>query len=149
MLAPGIAELSYRLRERGMHITVETAGTMYAPLACDLMSISPKLSNSTPEGVFRAQHERLRIQPEVLRRLIADYDYQLKFVIANEPDLAEAQELIAALNAPACKVILMPEGITAEALNARGAGIAELCKRHGYRFSPRLHVHLYGNRRGT
>ena len=115
MLAPGIAELSHRLRERGMHITVETAGTVYAPVACDLMSISPKLSNSTPEGVFRAQHERLRIQPEVLRRLIADYDYQLKFVIANEPDLAEAQELIAALNAPACKVILMPEGITAEA----------------------------------
>jgi 7-carboxy-7-deazaguanine synthase len=81
--------------------------------------------------------------------LIADYDYQLKFVIANEPDLAEAQELIAALNAPAGKVILMPEGITAEVLNARGAWIAELCKRHGYRFSPRLHVHLYGNRRGT
>jgi 7-carboxy-7-deazaguanine synthase len=132
-----------------MHITVETAGTVYLPVACDLMSISPKLSNSTPEGVFRAQHERLRIQPEVLRRLIADYDYQLKFVIANEPDLAEAQELIAALNAPAGKVILMPEGITAEVLNARGAWIAELCKRHGYRFSPRLHVHLYGNRRGT
>ena len=149
MLAPGIAGLSHRLRERGMHITFETAGTVYLPVACDLMSISPKLSNSTPEDVFRAQHERLRIQPEVLRRLIADYDYQLKVVIANEPDLAEAQELIAALNAPAGKVILMPEGITAEVLNARGAWIAELCKRHGYRFSPRLHVHLYGNRRGT
>jgi 7-carboxy-7-deazaguanine synthase len=81
--------------------------------------------------------------------LTAEYDYQLKFVIANEPDLAEAQELIAMLNAPAHKVILMPEGTSAEVLNDRGVWIAELCKQHGYRFSPRLHVHLYGNKRGT
>ncbi len=149
MIMPGMVELSERLRERGLHITIETAGTVHAPVACDLMSISPKLSNSTPEGVFRTQHERLRIQPDVLRRLIAQYDYQLKFVIANEPDLAEARELIATLDAPANKVILMPEGISAEVLNDRGVWIAELCKEHGYRFSPRLHVHLYGNRRGT
>jgi 7-carboxy-7-deazaguanine synthase len=149
MIAPEIAELSQRLRERGMHITVETAGTVHAQIACDLMSISPKLSNSTPEGVFRAQHERLRIQPEVLRRLISEYDYQLKFVIAAESDLAEARTVIASLNAPPTNVILMPEGVNAEVLNARGAWIAELCKQHGYRFSPRLHVHLYGNKRGT
>ena len=149
MIMPGMVELSERLRERGLHITIETAGTVHAPVACDLMSISPKLSNSTPEGVFRTQHERLRIQPDVLRRLIAQYDYQLKFVIANEPDLAEARELIATLDAPANKVILMPEGTSAEVLNDRGVWIAELCKEHGYRFSPRLHVHLYGNRRGT
>jgi 7-carboxy-7-deazaguanine synthase len=149
MIMPGIAELSQRLRERGLHITIETAGTVRAPVACDLMSISPKLSNSTPGGVFRAQHERLRIQPDVLRQLIAQYDYQLKFVIANEPDLAEAQQLIATLRVPADKVILMPEGTSADVLNERGVWIAELCKEHGYRFSPRLHVHLYGNRRGT
>src|SRR4051812_42191805 len=55
MIAPGVVDLSERMRERGMHITFETAGTVYAPVACDLMSISPKLSNSTPEGVFRKQ----------------------------------------------------------------------------------------------
>jgi 7-carboxy-7-deazaguanine synthase len=149
MIMPGIVELSERLRLQAMHITIETAGTVHVPVACDLMSISPKLSNSTPVGVFRAQHERLRIQPEVLRQLIAQYDYQLKFVIANKPDLAEAQQLIATLNAPANKVILMPEGASADVLNDRGVWIAELCKEHGYRFSPRLHVHLYGNSRGT
>jgi len=149
MIAPGIAELSLRLRERGLHITVETAGTVCTKVACDLMSISPKLSNSTPEGVFRAQHERLRIQPAVLRQLMGDYDYQLKFVMAREADLAEVQDLIALLNAPAGKVVLMPEGTRAEVLSERGVWIAELCKQFGYRFSPRLHVHLYGNRRGT
>ncbi|HZL58045.1 MAG TPA: 7-carboxy-7-deazaguanine synthase QueE [Bryobacteraceae bacterium] len=149
MIAPGIVELSTQLRERGMHITIETAGTVHAPVACDLMSISPKLSNSTPEGAFQTQHERLRIQPDVLRRLMADYEYQLKFVIATAPDLTEARALIADLHVPHHKVILMPEGVSAEVLNGRGAWIAELCKEHGFRFSPRLHVHLYGNRRGT
>jgi 7-carboxy-7-deazaguanine synthase len=149
MIAPGIAELAERFKERGLHITFETAGTVFAPVACDLMSISPKLSNSTPEGPFRNQHERLRLQPEVLKRLTTEYDYQLKFVIAQEADLAEAQQVIASIGAPAEKVILMPEGINAEVLNERGAWVGELCKQHGYRFSPRLHVHLYGNRRGT
>ena len=149
MIAPGIVELSRRFRERGMHVTIETAGTVFAPVACDLMSISPKLSNSTPEGVFHAQHERLRQQPDVLLRLMSLCDYQLKFVIARPEDVDEARALIAQVAAPASQVILMPEGIVAETLDARGVWIAEICKQRGFRFSPRLHVQLYGNRRGV
>lgn len=149
IIAPGIGELSGHLRERGMHITIETAGTVWVEVACDLMSISPKLANSTPEGVFRAQHERLRRQPDVLRRLMAAHDYQLKFVIAHEDDLEEVCALTAEVGAPAGKVILMPEGVHAEALHERGVWIAEICKLHGFRFTPRLHVELYGNRRGV
>ena len=149
MIASGVVELSERLRARGLHVTFETAGTVFAPVACDLMSISPKLANSTPEGVFHDRHEQLRLQPEVLKRLTGEYDYQLKFVVAQPQDLAELQAIVSQLNAPADKVILMPEGITSEALTERGAWIAELCKQHGYRFGPRLHVYLYGNRRGV
>lgn len=149
MIAPGIVELADRYRDLGMHITFETAGTVFAPVACDLMSISPKLSNSTPEGPFRNQHERLRLQPEILQRMTREYDYQLKFVIAQREDLAEAQQVIGAVDAPPHKVILMPEGTRADVLNERGAWVSELCKEFGYRFSPRLHVHLYGNKRGT
>ena len=149
MIAPGIVELSRRFRELGLHITIETAGTVFAPVACDLMSISPKLANSTPEGVFRAQHERLRLQPDVLRRLISACDYQLKFVVASEDDLPEVTALVSLLNAPSDKVILMPEGIAPDVLERRGAWIAEICKQRGYRFSPRLHIHLYGNKRGV
>lgn len=149
MIAPEIATLAQSFRERGMHVTIETAGTVYALVACDLMSVSPKLSNSTPEGGFRAQHERLRIQPEILARLISEYDYQLKFVISRREDVEEARETIALVNAAPAKVILMPEGTNEEDLRQRGVWIAEICKQYGYRFSPRLHVHLYGNRRGT
>ena len=149
IIAPGIVELSARFRERGMHITIETAGTVFTPVACDLMSISPKLSNSTPEGVFRAQHEKLRQQPEVLRRLMVEYDYQLKFVIAREDDIGEVCAVVSQVNAPSGKVILMPEGIRADVLRERGVWLAEICKQYGFRFSPRLHVDLYGNRRGV
>ena len=148
MIAPGIVELTRGLRERGRHITIETAGTVFAPVACDLMSISPKLANSTPQGEWAERHERLRIQMEVLRRLTA-YEYQLKFVIARPEDIGEARELVRALDADAEKVILMPEGVEAEVLRERGVWLAGICKREGFRFGPRLHVELWGNRRGT
>lgn len=149
MIAPEIVELTSRLRGAGFHITIETAGTVFKPVACDLMSISPKLANSTPDGVFAAQHERLRIQPAILSRLMAEYDYQLKFVIANPQDVEEVRALVRELDAPAHRVILMPEGTDAALLRERSVWLAEICKTDAFRFSPRLHVELYGNRRGT
>jgi 7-carboxy-7-deazaguanine synthase len=149
MIAPEVIPLTERLRGAGLHITIETAGTVFEPVACDLMSISPKLANSTPEGRFGAPHERLRIQPPVLAELMARYDYQLKFVIETPADVAEARELAAALAADPGRVILMPEGTDPERLRERGVWLAEICKEEGFRFSPRLHVDLYGNRRGV
>jgi 7-carboxy-7-deazaguanine synthase len=149
LIASGIVDLTHRLRERGLHITIETAGTVFAPVACDLMSISPKLSNSTPEGPFREHHERLRVQPEVLGRLMDRYEYQLKFVIAAPDDLGEAAALIEKAGADPRRVQLMPEGTDAAVLRERALWLAEECKRLGYRFSPRLHVDLWGSRRGV
>jgi 7-carboxy-7-deazaguanine synthase len=149
MIAPGVGELTRRLRRAGLHITIETAGTVFTEVACDLLSISPKLSNSTPEGVFAAQHERLRIQPETLTRLMATHEYQLKFVVAGRADIDEIRSLVKTLNAPRRNVILMPEGVDPVTIQARSEWISELCKSEGYRFSPRLHVDLYGNRRGV
>jgi len=149
MIAPQIAELTNRLRDVGMHITIETAGTAFKPVACDLMSISPKLSNSTPEGTFAAQHERLRIQRDVLEQLMAQYNYQLKFVIAQAGDVDEARALARDLQAPSERVILMPEGTDPMVVRERSSWLAEICKAENFRFSPRLHLDLYGNRRGA
>jgi 7-carboxy-7-deazaguanine synthase len=113
------------------------------------MSISPKLSNSTPEGPFQAQHERLRVQPDVLRALIRNYEYQLKFVIAAAEDVAEASAFIAMIGADPGRVLLMPEGTDSATLHERSLWLAEECKRRAYRFSPRLHVELWGLRRGV
>lgn len=149
MIAPEIVPLSERLRAAGMHITIETAGTVFQPVACDLMSISPKTSNSKPEGPFLAQHERLRIQEPVLRRLMARYPYQLKFVMERPGDLAEVLALVELLEAERERVILMPEGTDRDRLAERSQWLAEVCKEEGLRFSPRLHVDLWGNRRGV
>ena len=145
LIAPGIIELTHRLRDSGFHITIETAGTVYADVACDLMSISPKLANSTPEGPFRSQHERLRYNPEVLSKLMQQYLYQLKFVVAAPEDLEE----IRSYSADKRNIILMPEGTRPEVLKERSQWLAEICKREGYRYSPRLHVDLWGDKRGV
>ena len=149
MIAPQVVELAEGFRARGLHITVETAGTVFHPVACDLMSISPTLAHSTPAGNWAATHERLRIQPDVLRRLMRSYQYQLKFVVADPSDMDEIHSLLDQLAADRSRVILMPEGIEAEVLRERGPWLAEICKREGFRYSPRLHVDLYGNTRGT
>jgi 7-carboxy-7-deazaguanine synthase len=150
MIAPEIVTLTERLREAGLHITIETAGTVFHPVACDLMSISPKLANSTPaDPQWSRQHERLRIQPDVLRSLMERYEYQLKFVIADRTDLEEVRDLIVQLNADRERVILMPEGTERDRLRERALWIADVCKREGFRFSPRLHVDLWGDKRGV
>lgn len=149
MIAPGVVNLTERLREHRLHITIETAGTVFVPVACDLMSISPKLANSTPDGRWAAQHDRLRFQPDVLRSLMAGYDYQLKFVVAQREDLDEIHRILEEVNADRDKVILMPEGIEPSVLRERGIWLAELAKTEGFRFTPRLHVELWGNRRAV
>ncbi len=149
MIAPGIEELTEHLRARGLHITIETAGTVFRPVACDLMSISPKLANSTPEGPWAAQHERLRFDADVLRRLTESYDYQLKFVVAEPADLEEIERMLVEIRADRGKVILMPEGVETSVLRKRGAWLAAIARREGFRFSPRLHIELWGNRRGV
>lgn len=152
MIQPELPALTRELRARGLHITIETAGTLDALVACDLMSISPKLANSTPwqrDPQWAERHERDRISLPVLKRLTRDYDYQLKFVVESESDLEEIQTLARALEAPADRVLLMPEGIEDLVLRERAQWLVELCKQHGYRFCPRLHIALWGARRGV
>ena len=149
MIQPEMVPLTERLRALPVHITIETAGTVFQPVACDLMSISPKLSNSTPGGSFAEPHDRLRLQPAVLLELMARYEYQLKFVVANPTDLEEIRMLMEALDAPRERVILMPEGTEHAQLAERGQWLAEICKEEGLRFSPRLHIDLWGSRRGV
>jgi len=153
MIAPNIVQLTQGIREQGLHITIETAGTMFHSVACDLMSISPKLENSTPHaregGKWAAQHERLRYQADVLKQLMAQYPYQLKFVVASPEDMKEIATILEDIQADRSRVVLMPEGTTSEAIRERAPWLTEICKREGFRYSPRLHIDLWGNRRGV
>jgi 7-carboxy-7-deazaguanine synthase len=159
MIMPDIDLLCSKLKSLGYHITIETAGTVFKPLQHDLASISPKLSNSTPTqregGRFAQMHEEQRLNVPVIQQFIDSAldsrgDFQLKFVVSGEADLPEIESLLDRLTRwQPTDVLLMPEGIDPAALEERGPVIAELCKRSGYRFCPRLHISLYGNKRGT
>lgn len=156
MIAGEIKELAAAIRKLGHHITIETAATI-APddVPCDLASLSPKLRNSTPDkrlpDAWRERHEQLRWQPEIVRAWLRQYSYQLKFVVATAGDVAEIEVMLRELAVPIlpAKILLMPEGTSSEILRERASWLSELCKTRGYRYAPRLHIELYGNRRGT
>ncbi|MDB5327950.1 MAG: radical protein [Phycisphaerales bacterium] len=154
-IMPDILPLAQALKDRGYHLTIETAATVFKDLPIDLASLSPKLSNSTPHeregGRFAEMHDRQRLRPDVVQQFIDTApDFQLKFVVATEQDLGEIHDLLGQLkNWKPSDVQLMPEGIDAATLASRAGWINEICLREGYRYSPRLHVQLYGNKRGT
>ena len=154
MLFAELIPLCERLRAAGRHVTIETAATLYLPVECDLMSISPKFASSAPSEEFHARwhrrHERERHRPEVIRRLVAEYEYQVKFVIDGRADLESAREYLAEfpeINRE--RVLLMPQGIDQAELDARGAWLRDFCETEGLVFCPRKQIEWFGRVRGT
>lgn len=157
MLFAELAPLSAELRRRGRHVTVETAATRYLPVQCDLMSISPKLSNSTPSAGSLGKyahwvelHERRRHNPDVVRRLVAEHEYQLKFVIDRLEDCREVERYLAEFpEIDRGRVMLMPQGIEPAALAEKESWLAPYCIEHGVRYCPRRQIEWFGLVRGT
>jgi 7-carboxy-7-deazaguanine synthase len=158
MMFPAVTLLARLLRQAHMHITIETAGTVRRDVACDLMSISPKLANSTPQagdprdanGAWRHRHESRRLNTIELQALLDAYpERQLKFVVARAADVREIDVLLAKLRGWQSRdVMLMPEGI-APPCPETSRWISEVCALRGWRYCRRLHLDLFGNTRGT
>ena len=154
MIFAATESLTLGLRAAGMHVTIETAGTVFRPVAADLMSISPKLRNSTPPAdaapEWSARHEQRRTNIEALQSLLDNApDRQLKFVVSGPDDFAEIDSILARLRSwIPTDVLLMPEGVTSPTLELKRM-VADECVRRGWRYCHRLHIELYGNRRGT
>ena len=153
MLHSELIPLTRSLRERGLKITIETAGTLELPVHCDLMSISPKLSNSFPWGAQQQDirlHEVNRQRPEIVQKLIDAYPYQLKFVVDEPEDLLEVEEYLQSLrNARPDRVFLMPMAIDVAQMRSKAEWIEPFAQKRGYRYCPRMQLEWYGNRRGT
>jgi len=151
MIPKDLPQLVRELKAADRHITIETAGIAYIPgMPCDLMSISPKLSNSLPTDIKLAtMHADSRLDIVVLQELIDNYDYQLKFVVDSVNDLPEIQETLDKLgNVDLEKVMLMPQAATKDELLAKAPMVAEMCKMVGLAFSHRLQVLLWDNQKG-
>ncbi len=151
MTNAGLPEFLQSFAEDDTHITIETSGIAFvADLPCDLMSISPKLSNSTPtEAAPAARHDQMRFDLSALQRLIDSYEYQLKFVVDSPQDIDEIFECLEGLSGVnRDKVFLMPQAATADELIEKSRMTALLCKKTGFALSARLQVLLWNNKRG-
>ena len=151
MAQQDIGELICLLDENDYHITVETAGIEYfSDLPVQLISISPKLSNSTPSIPEQAaEHEKKRFNADVLNQLISAYDYQLKFVVDSPTDLNEITECLKQLKKiDPSKVYLMPQATEPKEYIEKSRWLAEYCLQTGFAFSPRLQVMLWSGQKG-
>ncbi len=161
LLFADVVPLSAALSRLGQHVTIETAATVDQPVHCDLMSISPKLANSrptaadspsTPELLARAsrRHERARHAPHVIRRLVRDYSYQMKFVVDNLEDCRDVEVYLHEFpEVDRAQVMLMPQGTEQRVLEAKARWLLPYCHEHGLIFCPRRQIQWFGGARGT
>jgi 7-carboxy-7-deazaguanine synthase len=136
--------LARALGSRGFAIEVETSGTLPPPMGFDRAiqwNVSLKLAGSGVDEVKR-------IRPEAIRSFLSREAWW-KFVVTDETDVAEVLRLAERFALPRGRVLLQPEAVRREELVARSPWVVEECKRHGFRFSPRLHVLLWGAKRGV
>lgn len=154
LLQRDVTPLTMELTRSGRLITIETAGTVWRDVNAGLLSISPKLSNSTPRETedepWAARHNRLREQHSVIRRMLSKSRCQFKFVIDTPTDLEEVERYLVQLpEISRAQVWLMPQAITRDALAERRNWLEPLAIKRGFHYAHRLHIELYGNTRGT
>jgi len=151
LLQREIGALSTSLAAAGLHITVESAGTVDPPIYCDLLSLSPKTANSDPSDGHRDRHRRLRLDQTSTVRLLKRFpEHQLKFVVEGAEDMPEIFEMLASFGeVEPARVLLMAQGRTVDEVTKRAPAIAALCLEHGFRYTPRLHLDLFGGGRGV
>lgn len=154
MIFEELGEVCDELKKQHRHITIETAGTIQRDWACDLWSISPKLSNSTPIGYATDEwiknHDERRDRPDVVRQLMNQGDYQLKFVVGSILDAEEVLEYLAKLGQwDRDRVMMMPRGTTVAELRLQASWLTNWCRNHDLRMCDRSHIYWFGNRRGT
>lgn len=140
-----LAGLVPALRKRGYRLEVETNGTIPPGELSGLVdqwNVSPKLASSGNAGL-------VRIRPGVLAQFSAEPKAFFKFVVSGEADLSEIETILDAASVDSQQVILMPQGRTREELDSASAWLAAACTQRGWRFSTRLHILIWGDKRGV
>ncbi len=151
LLVPEMISFTQQLKAKSHFITFETAGTVLQDVKADLMSISPKLANSTPVGTsWESRHNARRHQPEVIREMVARFPYQIKFVIDQPHDLNDVEEWLKEFpEIESENIYLMPQGTELEELQSKESWLTEEANSRNWQISPRKHIELFGNTRGT
>ena len=155
LLTLDLPDLLTALSRENKHITLETSATQFREITCDLISISPKLSNSLPADTDSSHYkEQYRLNINAIRNYIDHYDYQLKFVVENETDLPEIEQVLKQLQdnekngeIDRNNVFLMPQAQTRKQHSRLGPRVVQMCLEKGFRYCPRLQIELWDNQR--
>lgn len=159
-----LKEVVQLFKKHNFYVAIEDNGTLFTDYieGIDFVSLSPKLKNSVPipgtvikskyvnrvvSNQDRVVHEKYRTRYDSIKKWIDNYDYQLKFVVSEESQLEEIESLIDKIGADRSRVWLMPEGVNKEQLNKRRKWLVELAIKTGYKYTDRLHIITYGNKR--
>lgn len=130
----------------GMHVEIETNGSVAPHAVLDARvqqyNVSPKLSHS-------GNPAELALVPERLDAWAADPRAYFKFVVAEPADVDEVRALKDRHAIPAERIFLMPEGRSSDVIRQRSGWLSDICTQEGYRFTDRLHIHIWGDTRGT
>jgi organic radical activating enzyme len=135
------------LQIRDYTFEIETAGTlaptidMQHPRFVIQWNVSPKLAHS-------GNSEEKRFVPKVLE-VFNNLGANFKFVVQQESDLEEVAWIVTQVGIPNSKVYIMPEGTKVRMINYRAEIIANKVLEYGWNFTTRLHVLLWGDRRGV
>ena len=145
MQQDALSDVAEALTSAGHRIEVETNGTFepQPSLRCHVAqwNVSPKLANS-------GNAAQCRLLDAPLHWFAQSEDAWFKFVIDAPADLDEVEALVNNYGVPHGRVVLMPQGTSVDALDKRSGWLAEACVNHGYRFSTRMHILLWGDERG-
>lgn len=133
-------------------ITVETNGTIYRDdMKKTFMSISPKLKSSyAQEKGSREEkiHDNYNLFFDTTQQWIKTNQFQLKFVVNEENDLEEILDLQQNWKVDNDVIYLMPQGISSSQFEDKSKWIFDNCVKYGFNYSPRMHIDLFGNKRG-
>jgi len=150
MIQPDIEELVRELNNGNYNITIETNGIRYKNLKVDLFSISPKMSNSYfGKEESKTIYEKNNTFEYIPKFIDSGCRYQFKFIVKTVEDIDEILEFRNRFHILNKDIFLMPEGVTKEEQQSKMEFVSEFCKKYRFNLCPRLHIYIWGNKRGV
>jgi 7-carboxy-7-deazaguanine synthase len=151
LIWPEVTEFTRKLKDVGYNVTIETNATIQRKVYCDLVSMSPKLAHSKPSSQLSAvaeNHERNRLNIDVINYFMKHHDYQIKFVVESEKDFFEIEDILTRIsNYDETKILIMPLASSRRQLNKVQKKLVRLCVEKGYRYANRLQLQIWGARK--
>lgn len=153
-LQKNIKMLVGQLVGQGFFVSIETNGTVFVETSANFISLSPKLASSSCHPIRGNDHENRRLNYNALDAFLVNHDCQLKFVANTEEDIKEIETIVRRLSAVFGhklddKIWLMPQGINRSQFQEKSQWLFEVCKSKGWKYTDRLHIQVYGNKKGV